>query len=99
MVTSPKNFSGISGEVFQRNSEEFRGEEFQRMCHEFLITESQNCDPTKSLILGTNSGEFLENFLGISYRKLFSRNSSEILQRKSPLLKNLGKFLTFVTWV
>ena len=55
--------------------------------------------PQKSLILGTNSEEFLENFWGISYRKWFSRNSSEILQRKSPGLENLGKFLTFVTWV
>ena len=55
--------------------------------------------PQKSLILGTNSKEFLENFRGISYRKWFSRNSSEIPQRKSPRLVNLGKFVTFVTWV
>ena len=52
----------------------------------------------KSIILGTNSGEFFENFRGIGYRKGFSRNSSEILPKKSPRLENLGKLLTFVTW-
>ena len=30
---------------------------------------------------------------------MFSRNSTEVLQSKSPKLENLGKFLTFVTWV
>ena len=54
--------------------------------------------PQKSIILGTNSGEFFENFRRISYRKGFSRNSSEILPKKSPRLENLGKLLTFVTW-
>ena len=52
--------------------------------------------PQNSLILGTNSGEFLKNFQGISYRKWFSRNSSEIFQRKLPWLENLGKFLTLL---
>ena len=88
---SPKNFSGNPGEVFWRNSEEFCGEKFLGISPEFLETESQNCDPTKiSHLVGTNSGEFLKNFWGISYRKLFSRNSLEILQKKSSWLENLG---------
>ena len=73
---SPKNFSGIDGEI--------------------LETQSQNYDPQKSLKLGTNSGEILENFQGIIHKNLFSRNSSEILKSKSPKLENLGKFLPFV---
>jgi hypothetical protein len=88
---------GISGEVFQRNSEKFCGEKFLGISPDFLETESQNCDPTKISHLGTNSGDVLENFQGISYRKGFLRNSSEILQKKSTLLENLWKFLTFVT--
>jgi len=52
--------------------------------------------PQKSIILGTNSGEFFENFRGISYRIL--EKFLKILQKKSPRLENLGKLLTFVTW-
>ena len=62
--------------------------------------------------LGKNSEEFLRNFSKLSLKTAihknlsswgpilgnFSRNSSEILQRKSPRLENLGKFFTFVTW-
>jgi len=47
MVTSPKNFSGISGELFRKNSEEFCREKFRRISQEILEIESQNCDPTK----------------------------------------------------
>ena len=95
MWPSPKNFSGISGEVFQRNLLGKISEEFLR---NFSKLSLKTVIPQKSLILGTNAGKFLENFRGISYRKWFLRNSSEILQRKSPWLENLGKFLTFVTW-
>ena len=41
----PKKFSGISGEIFRRNSEEFLGGKFRGISQEFLETESQNCDP------------------------------------------------------
>ena len=74
------------------------GKNSERFLRNFSKLSLKTVIPQKSLILGTNSAEFLENFLGISYRKWFSRNSSEILQRKSPRLENLGKFLIFVTW-
>ena len=96
MVTKSQNFLGISG--FRRNSEEFCGEKFLGISSEFSNMSLKTVIPQKSIILGTNSGEFFENFRGISYRKGFSRNSSEILQKKSPRLENLGKLLTFVTW-
>ena len=73
-----------------RNSKEFFRTKFLRISSEFL---EKTVIPQKSLILGINSGEFLENFQGISYMKWFSRNSSEILQRKSPRLENLGKYI------
>ena len=61
-----------------KNSEEFL-RKFSKLSLKAVISQ-------KSLILETNSGEFLENFL-------------EIPQRKSPRLENLGKFLTVVTWI
>ena len=64
--TSPKNFSGISGEVFQRNTEEFRGE---KVTKNFSKLNLKNVIPQNSLILGSNSGEFFENLQGTSYRK------------------------------
>ena len=62
-----RNFVGKNSWEFLRN--------FSKLSLKTVI-------PQKSLILGTNSGEFLENFRGISYRKGFSRNSSEILKKK-----------------
>ena len=64
---------------------------------EFLRNFSKLWSHKNFLFWGTNSGEFLENFQEISYRKWILRNSSEILQRKWPRLENLGKFLAFVT--
>ena len=82
----PEKFSGISCE----NSGE--------ILRNFSKLSLKTMNPKKSLKLGTKSGEFLENFRGIIHKNLFSRNSSEILQSKSPKLENLGKIPTFVTW-
>ena len=46
--------------------------------------------PQKSLILGINSGEFLENFRGTSYRKWLSRNSLEIFQKSHHIWRIWG---------
>ena len=72
----------ISGEILRN----FVGESSGEFLRNFSKLSPKTGIPQKSLILGTNSGEFLEKFLGI-------------LQRKSPRLENLGKFLTYVTWV
>ena len=56
---TPRNSWKILWNAFPEISEEFHGEKFRKIFQEFLKT----VIPQKSLILGTNSGEFLENFL------------------------------------
>jgi len=72
---------GISGEVFQRNSEKFCGEKFLGISPDFLETESQNCDPTKISHLRDQfwgcSREFPRNQLQERILKKFLRNSSK----------------------
>ena len=59
------NFSGISGEVLRN----FVGKNSKEFFRNFLKVSLETVIPQTSLILGTNSGEFLENFRGISYMK------------------------------
>ena len=83
-----------SGEILRN----FVGQNSWEFLRDFSKLSLKPVIPQKSVILGTNSGKFFENFRGISYRKGFSRNSSEILPKKSPWLETLRKLLTFITW-
>ena len=83
---------------FRRNSQEILGKNSGEILRNFSKLSLNTMNPKKSLKLGINSGEFFENFREIIHKNLFSKNSSEILQSKSPKLENLRKFLTFVTW-
>ena len=71
---------------------------FRRISQEFLETESQNCDPPKNL---SSWAPILDNFSRISKESVTGNDSREIPRKflKSSCLENLGKFLTFVTWV
>ena len=69
------NFSGISGEVFRRNSKEFCVGKFRRISQEFLETESQNCDPKKNPSLW---GPILGNFFRISEESVTGNDAQEI---------------------
>ena len=81
-----------------KNSKEFPMNFFRRISQEFLETESQNCDPPKNL---SSWGPILDNFSRISKESVTGNDSREIPRKflKSSCLENLGKFLTFVTWV
>lgn len=76
---------------FRRNSHRFLEEIFRRISRNW-VTKLKTTQ--KSLIVGNNSGELLENFQGISYRKWVSRNST----KKVTTVGKSGEISQFVTW-
>jgi len=101
---SPEKFPGIFRNYFSYLIPlKIRKHGDLRISQEFL--EKYSGEILRNFV-GKNSEEFLRNFLKRSLKTviphkslILGTNSSEILQRKSPRLENLGKFLTFASWV
>ena len=92
LIYSGKFLVTYSKEFLLTSCEEFLVTHFKEflitLSKEFLVTNFMEFLVTNSGEFGTNFGEFLKNFRGISHSNLFSRNSQEIPQIKSPKFEN-----------